>query len=236
MLRDVGSLAQFGPDNLTQTDYNAIENADYVCIFNWAGTRYYGSALASKVFLHTKTSGRAKTYYDTADPGPNEAKIPELVNKVLRSKHLDILSLNENEALRYASQISDKAKELTEHLEFDEAAKEAARILAIHLHTRVDLHATGFSSTFNKSDEITVDAFKVPVLRATGAGDAWNAGNILGDAARLSNGARLLLANATAACYISDPNGKHPTRRRLAEFCRKKQRKRRNRDCLQHFS
>ncbi|NLE06464.1 MAG: hypothetical protein GX638_16895, partial [Crenarchaeota archaeon] len=50
------------------------------------------------------------------------------------------------------------------------------------------------------------------------AGDAWNAGNILGDANNLKAEARLALANAVAACYISDQAGNYPTKERLIKF------------------
>jgi sugar/nucleoside kinase (ribokinase family) len=225
MLRDVGALANFGPHNLNNGDLETIKNADYICVFNWAGTRQFGTELAKTVFRHVKTSGKGKTYYDTADPIPNKAKIPELVKSVLRGKHMDILSVNENEAICYASQLSSKIEELRKRLGFEELAKESARILASHLSARVDFHTTSFSATFTKKGETVVPAFKVPVLRATGAGDAWNAGNILGDAYRLSDSSRLALANAVAAYYISNPNGVHPTRKQLIKFCKKVKRK-----------
>jgi len=225
MLRDVGALANFGPHNLNNDDFEAIKNADYVCVFNWAGTRQFGTELAKTVFRHVKTSGKGKTYYDTADPTPNREKITELVKSVLQGKHVDILSVNENEAICYASQLSSEIEELRKRLRFEELAKESARILASHLSARVDLHTTSFSATFTKKGETVVPAFKVPVLRATGAGDAWNAGNILGDAYRLSDGGRLALANAVAAYYISNPNGVHPTRKHLIKFCEKLKRK-----------
>jgi sugar/nucleoside kinase (ribokinase family) len=60
--------------------------------------------------------------------------------------------------------------------------------------------------------------FKVNVLRATGAGDAWTAGNILGDWNGLSDEARLRFANAVSACYLSDSEGKHPSWSKLASF------------------
>jgi len=225
MLRDVGALANFGPRHLNNDDFEAIRNANYVCVFNWAGTRQFGTELAKTVFRHVKTSGKGKTYYDTADPIPNKGKIPELVKNVLQGKHVDILSANENEAICYASQLSSKIEERRKRLKFEELAKESARILASHLSARVDLHTTNFSATFTKKGETVVPAFKVPVLRATGAGDAWNAGNILGDAYRLSDGGRLALANAVAAYYISNPNGVHPTRKQLIKFCEKLKRK-----------
>jgi sugar/nucleoside kinase (ribokinase family) len=226
MLRSVGSLRGFGPRCLSIKDFEAIENADYVCVFNWAGTRRFGTELAKTIFRRLKTRGKGKTYYDTADPTPNKKKIPELLKNVLQSGYVDILSVNENEAICYASQLSSEIQELRKSLRFDELAMESARILAMHLSARIDLHTTNFSGTFTKKTGKIVPAFQVPVLRATGAGDAWNAGNILGDSFELSDDCRLALANAVAAYYLSDPNGRHPTRKQLIKFCNKMERKR----------
>ncbi len=220
MLRDVGALASFGPKNLDGMDFDVIEDADYICVFNWAGTKQCGTELAKTVFRHAKVSGKGKTYYDTADPTPNKEKIPELMKNVLLSKLVDILSLNENEAICYASQLSDEMKARKgERLE--DLARRSAGILASQLSARVDLHTTSFSATFSGKKETTVPAFKIPVLRATGSGDAWNAGNILGDANELSDGCRLTLANTVAAYYISNPNGTYPTRKQLIDFLKK---------------
>jgi sugar/nucleoside kinase (ribokinase family) len=86
------------------------------------------------------------------------------------------------------------------------------------LPARIDLHTTAFSATFTNKNEVVVPAFKIKALRATGAGDAWNAGNIIGDGNALSDQCRLTLANAVAACYLSDPEGRHPTRQKLVKF------------------
>jgi sugar/nucleoside kinase (ribokinase family) len=221
MLRDVGALANFGPHHLNNEDSKAIKNADYACVFNWAGTRLFGTELAETVFSHVKYQGKGKTYCDTADPIPNKEEIPELVERVLRKSLVDILSLNENEAICYASQLSDETEELRKKLKPDELAKECARILASHLSSRIDLHTTSFSASFTKKSETVIHAFDVPVLRVTGAGDAWNAGNILGDAYALSDDCRLALANTVAAYYISNTDGKHPTRKQLTKFSEK---------------
>ena len=221
MLRNLGSLADFGPKDLSGEDFEAMENADYVCIFNWAGTRNFGTALAETVFRHVKTRGRGKTYLDTADPTPNKEQVQDLMKKVMQTSLVDILSLNENEAIFYASCLSDKIKGLKGRLNFEDLAKESARVLASHLHARIDLHTTSFSATFTKEGEAIVPAFQVPVLRATGAGDAWNAGNILGNIYGMPNEGRLTLANAVAAYYISNLEGKHPTRKELIRFCNK---------------
>jgi len=218
MLRDLGSLADFGPSNLTDSDYALIEKADYICLFNWAGTRKFGTKLAENVFRRVKAKGKGKTYYDTADPTPNKDQIPELMENVLKTNRVDVLSLNENEAICYAALLDDEKDEKKEKMRFDELALEAARVLAKHLSARIDLHTTVFSATLTRKSEVVVPAFKVKALRATGAGDAWNAGNILGDGNALSGACRLALANAVSACYLSDPEGLHPTCQKLVKF------------------
>jgi sugar/nucleoside kinase (ribokinase family) len=217
MLRDVGSLAEFGPADLNETDAAALEAADYVCLFNWAGTKKHGTELAIEVFKWAKR-GKCKTYLDTADPTPNIGKIPELMEKVLKNPQVDILSVNENEAVTYASVLSSEVGEKRGKIEFNELALFSAQLLAKHLHARIDLHTTTFSATITKERAFFVPAFKVETLRATGAGDAWDAGNLMGDANGLSHEARLTLANAVAACYLSDPEGAHPTRQKLIQF------------------
>jgi sugar/nucleoside kinase (ribokinase family) len=220
MLRDVGSLEDFGPADLTEADYKAVEGADYVCLFNWAGTKKHGTELAETVFRRAK-KGKCKTYLDTADPIPNKEQIPELMQKVLKSAQVDILSVNENEAVTYASLLSSEVAEKRGKVEFNELALFSAQILAKNLKARIDLHTTTFSATVTKERAFFVPAFKVETLRATGAGDAWDAGNLLGDANELSHEARLTLANAVSACYLSDPEGAHPTRQKVAQFLQK---------------
>lgn len=218
MLRDLGALSDFGPANLNESDYALIESADYTCLFNWAGTLKFGTALAQAVFGRAKMKGKGKTYYDTADPTPNSGAIAELMETVLKSNQVDILSLNENEAIIYASLLDKTLNGKKEHFASAELAMEAARVLAKHLPARIDLHTTVFSATLKGKTETAVPTFKVKVLRATGAGDAWTAGNILGDRNGLSDECRLMLANAVSACYLSDPSGNHPSQSKLLKF------------------
>jgi sugar/nucleoside kinase (ribokinase family) len=221
MLRDLGSLVDFGPSDLTKEDYEVIENADYVCLFNWAGTRKYGTELAETVFQRVKTKGKGKTYFDTADPTSNNDKISNLMERVLKTNLIDVLSLNENEAVSYASLISSEISEQREKIDFNELALLSAQVLAKHLSARIDLHTTKFSVTVTKESAVFVPAFKIETKRATGAGDAWDAGNLLGDAYGLADDCRLTLANAVAACYLSDREGNHPTKQKLIDFLQK---------------
>jgi len=221
MMSTLGSLPSFGLKDLTEKDFQLLREADYVCVFHWACTRSFGTELAKEVFRYVKDEGKGKTYYDTSDPTPNLEAVSNLIEEVLLGKHIDVLSVNENEAYQYASQISGEVKKLRKKRGRDELAKECARILAKHLSARIDLHTTSFAGSFTKNGEVTVPVFKVQVLRATGAGDAWNAGNILGDALNLPDACRLTLANAVAAFYISSPTAEHPTLPQIIDFCSK---------------
>jgi len=220
MMGDLGSLPSFGPKDLNDADLRLLKEADYTCVFNWAPLKL-GTELAETVFDYVKTEGKAKTYYDTGDPSPNKKNISKLVKKVLSSKDLDVLSVNENEILQYASQIAPKAKGLRQKVVRQSLAKECSRILARHVSARVDLHTGAFAGSFKKDDEVIVPSFNVNPLRTTGAGDAWNAGNILGDALRLPDSSRLTLANAVAAFYVSSPSAEHPSLPELMDFCGK---------------
>jgi ribokinase len=217
MIRDLGSLADFSPQNLGESDYKLIEAADYTCLFNWAGTLRHGTELAKAAFTRAK-QGKGRTYYDTADPNPNALHIPELIEQILKTPLIDCLSVNENEAVTYASHLDKSFGDRKGELSFEDTAMEAARILAKHFPARIDLHTTAFSASIKGTKEVVVPSFEVNVLRATGAGDSWNAGNLLADHNDLPDDCRLMLANAVSACYLSGADGAHPTRAKVSEF------------------
>jgi ketohexokinase len=162
-----------------------------------------------------------KTYLDSGDPTPNMANIPKLLKKVIKTRLLDILSVNENEAFQYASQLDRSIAQLRRKVDHNEVAKECARILARNLTARVDLHTAAFSGSFTRENEVVVPSFSVKPLRSTGAGDSWNAGNIFGDALRLPDSTRLTLANAVAGYYVSNPRAEHPSFQNLIGFCQR---------------
>ena len=221
MLRDLGSLAKLHPRDLSEKDFTLLKEVDYVCVFNWAGTQAHGTEIAKRVFSFVKAEGAGKTYYDTADPLPKKQKIPELIEEILRSQNLiDILSLNENEAMTYAKYLApEQFKELRKsHEPTPIFAKKCAEILSHQLPSRIDLHTTSFSATFKKDESTAAPTFETKTLRATGAGDAWNAGNIYADANHFPDDLRLIFSNAVAAYYLSSPLGKHPTLEQLQKF------------------
>jgi sugar/nucleoside kinase (ribokinase family) len=173
--------------------------------------------LAHTLFKCAKQRG-SKTYYDTADPNPNAKDIPAFIDQVLKTTQVDILSLNENEAITYAAIIEPSLKEKRSRLSFADLALESARVLARNLSARIDLHTSLFSATLKGQSEVIVPTFKIEVYRATGAGDAWNAGNIYAEHNGLSDECRLMLANAVSACYLTGADGMHPTKEKIASF------------------
>jgi len=219
MMGELGSLPTFGPKDLTERDFRLLQRADYICVFNWAATRKWGSELAETVFRQVKEEGKGKTYLDSGDPTPNKTSIPKLLKNVLKTRLLDVLSVNENEAFQYASQFDKSVVQLRKEVDHNEVAKECARILARNFTARVDLHTAAFSGSFTRENEVIVPSFPVKPLRSTGAGDSWDAGNIYGDALKLPDSGRLTLANAVAGYYVSSPRAEHPTLQRLIEFC-----------------
>jgi sugar/nucleoside kinase (ribokinase family) len=74
------------------------------------------------------------------------------------------------------------------------------------LGSRVDLHTPAFSATFIDGQRERVLCASTPPLKVTGAGDAWNAGDIFAQGIGFGHKERLVFANATAAAYMRKPD------------------------------
>lgn len=217
MVNDSGSVVDFGFESLSEDDLRLIKEADYVCVVNW-GQNFKGTELASMVFDFVKKEGVGKTFFDSSDPAPRRSEVPELVERVLLAGNLDIISVNENEAVWYASYFDKSFEARRGHERLDVLALEAAKTLSERVETRIDLHTINYSASFEGGVAYMAPTFDVEVQRATGAGDAWNAGDTYGDSLGLSPELRLILANAAAGDYISNKTGKHPSRGDLIKF------------------
>jgi ribokinase len=219
MINDPGSVADFGFERLTQDDVELLKAADVVCVFNW-NLNQRGTNLAKNVFKLVKKRGKGMTYFDSGDPSLRVDDVSELMSEVLKRELVDVFSVNENEALWYASEFKDKLREKRGVMSSTKLALECASILRVHVKARVDLHTASLSASFDGRKRALVRTFKTNVKRLTGAGDVWNAANIYGYILKLDPRDRLTLANAAAALYISDEMGEHPSRRDLIRFLR----------------
>jgi len=196
MISNTGSLANFGPERLTEEDKELIRTADYVCLVSW-NLIDKGTDLAEAIFTLAKEGGNAVTFFDPGDPTPRKPDIQDLTERVLTKGLADILSVNENELLQLASTVREEEFEEGEGPLF-----EAASVFSM-LGSRVDLHTPNFSATFVDGQRERFPCLKIEPRKVTGAGDAWNAGDVYAQGIGLSHKERLLFANATAAAYVS---------------------------------
>jgi sugar/nucleoside kinase (ribokinase family) len=202
MASDPGSLASFGPDKLNESDKELIREADLVCVFNW-NQNLKGTELAEHVFQTVKNEGKGLTFFDPGDPTSRTNEIHSLNEKVLSKGLVDVLSVNENELTQLASAVAEEAGGFEG--EETNPLYQAASVMSM-LGSRVDLHTSSFSATFIDGQRERVLCANTIPLKVTGAGDAWNAGDIFAQGIGLSHKERLIFANATAAGYMRRPD------------------------------
>ena len=202
MASDPGSLSGFGPEKLDESDMQLIREADFVCVFNW-NQNLKGTELAEQVFQTARNEGKAVTFFDPGDPTSKASQIPRLNERVLTQGLVDVLSVNENEL----EQLAAVVRKETGGIEGEDANPlfEAASVFSM-LGVRVDLHTAGFSATFIDGQRERALCASTTPLKVTGAGDAWNAGDIFAQGMGLEHRERLVFANATAAAYMKRPD------------------------------
>lgn len=202
MISDSGSLLSIGPADITEAVLASLKRSNVVCFFNWAQTRH-GTEIAANVFSEAKDTGHCLTFIDVSDPSYRLGEIPSLVEALFKPGLVDVLGLNENELRRIATSIgmSPPAGDLSRFL----------TRFADKLGCAVDYHTADLSISASAKEALEVPSFQVSPVRMTGAGDTWNAGNIVGYLAKLEPTDRLCLANAAAGFYISNPEPVPPT-------------------------
>lgn len=198
MLGDPGSVADFTPDILTENDYDCIATADLVAVVNW-NLNKYGTRLATEVFQYAHRH-HVKTFFDSGDPSPKLNEVPTLVQDVLMTPLVDIFGLNENELRHYSGHKPVSQEEMLA----------AAHSLKQRMTARVDLHTASFSCSLDGSTTVMPTEKLCAIVRATGAGDSWNAGNLLATHLGFPPRERLAFANLVAGLYISSSNAQPP--------------------------
>ncbi len=207
MLSDPGSNGDFGFSNIGKNELRILSKADAVVLADWA-LNSKGTDLAKGIFDYV---GRSKPLYiDPGDVSRRAKDVKGLLNDVLR-KGYGILSLNESEAL-YLAKYGLKRSPTRTTAPPEILGVKAAKTISSEFGIRVDLHTQLFSATIKDDHFVAAPTYRVNVRRVTGAGDAWNAGNVYAEHMRLSDKRRLEFANALAAYYISSSTAEHPTR------------------------
>ena len=197
MISDVGGIEKFNGIDITTNYLKIIEESDIVIISNWA-SNLDGNQLVNEIFSTAKDSIKL---LDFADLSTSTSRLQGLIDNMKNNKIIDMISLNENEC-----QILGKflgLKNISAKYTINEIKTMATDISSI-LGTIIDIHTPIGSCSASNGDVEFVESFPVNPMILTGAGDVWNAINILGLKKELSTVNRLNLANAAAASYISE--------------------------------
>ena len=207
MVGYTGSVSDFNFEQLDENDLQLISDSDITCVVNWSLNKN-GTGLARDVFRFAKKYN-VKTFFDSGDPAHRKHEIPTLINDVLTNKDLDILGLNKNELAHYCN---------ITNMNNSEDILKAAISLKKKITARIDLHTASFSCTINNKNTVIPSIILPEIFRITGAGDAWNAGNIFAELLDFNDDERLLFANIIAGYYISSSNPIHPNLEDIKKF------------------
>lgn len=206
MISDLGDNENFGPEKLGIEEQDAIKRADAVIITNWASNKK-GTELSQFAF------SKSKSAFHLLDPADIQTRSKEFKDALFKlAGYLGSLCINENECNILLKQlgldmISDESKTRKLVLE-----------LANMTSIPIDLHTSSGSYWSNGKEIEFVQSFPVQPKLVTGAGDVWDAANLLGYVANLNPIERLGFANATASLYVGNSLGIPPTMGEVLSF------------------
>jgi len=210
MVSDIGDNAYFGPERIVETDRTLLKNADGVMLVNWA-SNMKGTELAEFAFRNSPSA------FHLIDPADIETRKQDFRVSLDKLAGLtDCLSINENECNSLAGEIG-----LGHILGATYDANDvtlAAKKLAEKIGISTDLHTKIGAAWSNGKDSTFVHAIRVEAKTLTGAGDSWDAADIVGYLAGLAPQERLLFANCCASLYVRDPQGEPPTMNKVFEL------------------
>src|ERR671919_3211693 len=213
MVSDVGDNINFGPDRITsEEDLSILKNSDGVMLVNW-GSNLKGSQLIEHVF---KNSPKALHFIDPADIEYRKSDFLSTLRE--NSQFIDILSLNENECNSLSSAIGYAPLIPNFETYTADDVKSAAKVLAEKIGISVDLHTRRGAAWSNGNEILFVHPINVEPKTLTGAGDSWDAADIVGYLAGLEPKERLLFSNACASLYVRNADGEPPSLDQVADL------------------
>ncbi len=211
MVSDIGDNANFGPDRISSSEDAAIlKNADAAMVVNWA-SNLKGTELAEQAF---KSSPSGFHFIDPADIDTRKQDFLDSLKRL--SGITDCLSINENECNSISNALGTGSL-LGPSYSQDEV-KAAARKISEKIGISTDLHTRTGAAWSNGKETEFAHAIKVEPKILTGAGDVWDAADILGYLAGLDPGERLLFANACASLYVRDASAEPPAMNKVFEL------------------
>jgi len=211
MLSDLGDNENFGPEKLGPKEQEAIKKSDAVIVANWASNEK-GTELCKFVF---EKSSRALHFLDPADIQTRPGEFKEAISEL--DPLLDSLCINENECNILLKQYG------LEVISGLEETKKLILNLSNKASVSIDLHMSSGAYWSNGKEVAFVKSFLVEPNIVTGAGDVWDAANIVGYLANLEPYERLLFANGASSLYLGNSQGIPPTMDDVLALVSKKQ-------------
>jgi ribokinase len=205
MLSDTGGVAEFDGSVLPFQTIDNLVSSKIVCIVNWAANRK-GTELCSRIYSQAKKRG-ALTFFDPADLAQLAHNIPKLQKEIFDQGLLDFISLNDNELRILCRALTNES--VPQDYSFGDLTK-AVKFVSQSTHARVDLHTRSVSLSCKDSDLTLLKCHKVEQRIVTGAGDVWDAGDLIGYLLNWESETRLRFANAAAGLYVSGENAEPP--------------------------
>jgi ribokinase len=211
MMSDIGDNASFGPERIdSEADRVLLKNADGVMVVNWASNQK-GTELAEHAFRNSPSA------FHFIDPADFETRKKDFCNSLEKLAGMtDCLSMNENECNSLAD-VLGLGHVLGSAYGADEV-KLAAKKLAEKIGISTDLHTKAGAAWSNGRESVFVHTIRVDAKNLTGAGDSWDAADIVGHLAGLDPRERLLFANCCASLYVRDTQGEPPTMNKVFEL------------------
>lgn len=211
MMSDIGDNASFGPERIdSEADRALLKNADGVMVVNWASNQK-GTELAEHAFRNSPSA------FHFIDPADVETRKKDFCNSLEKLAGMtDCLSMNENECNSLAD-VLGLGHVLGSAYGADEV-KLAAKKLAEKIGISTDLHTKAGAAWSNGRESVFVHTIRVDAKNLTGAGDSWDAADIVGHLAGLDPQERLLFANCCASLYVRDTQGEPPTMNKVFEL------------------
>jgi ribokinase len=213
MISDVGDVGDFNGRRLKHDDIAGLERSDCVALVNWSANRK-GNELARKVFGLKGRKGRLN-FLDPADLAGAEGRVKVLAKEIIGRDLVDVVSLNENETRIMARVLS--AGRLPRNYSKQDLVR-VSRILQDVLRVTLDVHTPIGSVSSTNLGQIWVRAIGKIAGFVTGAGDVWDAGDIVGHLIDFQAQERLLFANACAYLYLRSRTRRMPTLRQTTGF------------------
>jgi ribokinase len=200
MLSDTGDIVNFGPERInSREDLKRLYDADAAVVVNWA-SNLKGTELAEHVF---KNSPKGIHFMDPADIEDRRQEFLHSLAEI--GDNIDILSINENECNSLARAAGIGVLIPAENYNPIDV-KNAVTRLADKIGVSIDLHTKIGSAWSNGREAAVSRAIEVEARTLTGAGDSWNAADIIGHLAGFDPLERLLFSNAYASLYIRNPS------------------------------